>query len=136
MNMYYGVPKDSPERGGYYETILKGMKTMQSKEGFGIFMSGFAMGGIVGSVYGGGNAATDLYNYFTDKKAYKSKRQYEEELQKDNVIKLNELFSSPIKYASALSEDGLSQIEIEKLKNQAEKDGDYKTWPDRDWETK
>ena len=130
MNMYYGVSKDSGERGGYYDTIIKGMNTMKSKEGFGIFMSGFAMGGMVGSVYGAGTAGKDAFNYFTDRKAYKDKKTYEEGIIKDNVIKLNKLFNSPIKYANALSENGLAQIEIEKLKNQAEKEGDYKTWHD------
>lgn len=126
---YYS--KDELERGGYYNTMIQGMNTMKSMEGFGVFMSGFTMGGLVGLTAGAKSAAQDVYARTGSRAAtYKANEKREEETREANIKMLNEVFSSPLKYANALQDNVVNQTRIEQAKIDAIKSGDVKAYMD------
>ena len=123
--------KDELERGGYYNTMIQGMNTMKSMEGFGVFMSGFTMGGLVGFTGGVKSAALDVYARTGSRAAtYKANQKKEEDVREANIKMLNEVFSSPLKYANALQDNVVNQTRIEQAKIDAIKSGDVKAYMD------
>jgi len=123
--------KDELERGGYYNTMIQGMNTMKSMEGFGVFMSGFTMGGLVGLTAGAKSAALDVYARTGSRAAtYKANEKREEKTREANIKMLNEVFSSPLKYANALQDNVVNQTRIEQAKIDAIKSGDVKGYMD------
>ena len=123
--------KDELERGGYYNTMIQGMNTMKSMEGFGVFMSGFTMGGLVGFTGGAKSAALDVYARTGSRAAkYKANQKKEEDVREANIKMLNEVFSSPLKYANDLQDNVVNQTRIEQAKIDAIKSGDVKAYRD------
>ena len=67
------------------------MNTMKSMEGFGVFMSGFTMGGLVGFTGGAKSAALDVYARTGSRAAkYKANQKKEEDVREANIKMLNE----------------------------------------------
>lgn len=138
MSKYSG----DPLRGGYMASVASNLGKQFSAQGFETFMSGFLMGGFIAPVSNTiaainpqnmqqeGSFINDMVLKFSDKAEYDKTKARREAKFQETVDQLNELYEDPNKYFSPDLENVQEQKQIVEGMNQAQREGDKKTYYD------
>jgi hypothetical protein len=126
----------SKASGGYFDSVLHGLKEQRSAQGFETFLSGFLMGGLVSPITSIASAPvtfakTGAYKQFTNKEAFNTEREKKlDELKKDSEL-INEGFKNVGHVYNSMGNSLASQARIEKEMIQAVAEGDRHIFQDK-----
>lgn len=126
----------SKASGGYYDSVIHGLKEQKSAQGFETFLSGFLMGGLVSPVTSIATAPikfvkSGAYKQFTDKTTFNSEREKKlDELKKDSDL-INEGFKHVGNVYNSMGNSLASQARLEKEMIEAVAEGDRHLFQDK-----
>ena len=126
----------SKASGGYFDSVLHGLKEQRSAQGFETFLGGFLMGGLVSPVTSIASAPltfakTGAYKQFTNKEAFNTEREKKlDELKKDSEL-INEGFKNVGHVYNSMGNSLASQARIEKEMIEAVAEGDRHIFQDK-----
>ena len=126
----------SKASGGYFDSLLHGLKEQGTGQGAETFLSGFLMGGLVSPVTSTMTAPlttiqSGSYKQFTNKKEFNSERENSlDELQKDSDL-INEGYKNVGAVYNSMGNNLATQSRLENEMVQAAAEGDRHTFQDK-----
>lgn len=122
----YWADEGSPAFGALMDHVGRNTKKYISPEGFEIFMSGFAMGGISNILGAGKQAAGEQFVKYSDREKYKAYKERQKTIGQEVAKNYQDYAQNPFKYFDPEWRNYIAQQELVKEQEEAYELGDKK----------